>query len=227
MIELRRVSRTYATGDTVFHALHPTDLTIGAGEFVCVAGPSGSGKTTLLNLLGGVDRPSSGEVRLAGHRIDGLSATAMARMRRDTIGFVFQSFNLIPVLSVYENVEYILLLKGMEAAQRRELINAALRSVGLQGMERKRPPELSGGQQQRVAVARAIVGQPPVVLADEPTGSLDSRTGRKLMTLLRDINRRRGTTFVYSSHDPHVIDRASRVILLRDGAVVADRRQDG
>lgn len=222
MIQLKNVSKEYQMGNTVIHALQSTTLTINKGDFVCVAGPSGSGKTTLLNLMAGIDTPSSGTIMIGKRKINGLSATRLAVMRRNTIGFVFQSYNLIPVLSIYENIEYILILQKVPARERKDRVRDAMQSVGLEGLEKKRPFELSGGQQQRVAVARAIVGNPHVILADEPTGSLDSRTGQDLIALLQEINMQKKTTFVFSSHDPHIIESARRIINLKDGFVSTD-----
>ncbi|MCB2181770.1 MAG: ABC transporter ATP-binding protein [Desulfobulbaceae bacterium] len=219
MIELNGVSRVYQEGKNAVTALQPTTLKIDKGEFVCVAGPSGSGKTTLLNLMAGIDTPSTGSVVINNQQINGLSPTHSALMRRQTIGFVFQTFNLIPVLSAFENVEYVLLLRRVPSPKRAALVEKALKSVGLGGYEGKRPFELSGGQQQRVAVARAIVGEPSLVLADEPTGNLDSQTGSDLMALLQKINHQQQTTFVFSSHDPRVIESARRIIYLRDGLI--------
>ena len=226
IIELRQAARNYSADGVETVALHPLDLDVLQGEFVCVAGASGSGKTTLLNLIGGIDTPSAGTVRVAGRALGGLSRTAAARLRLELIGFVFQSFNLVPVLTAFENVEYVLLLRGLPARERRERTLAALRSVGLEEQARRLPGALSGGQQQRVAVARAIVGAPPIVLADEPTANLDSATGLSLVALLHELNRAQGTTFVFSSHDPRIIGRADRVITLLDGRVAEDRRRE-
>lgn len=222
LIRLEGVTKTYRADGMPVTALHPTDLSVKRGEFACIAGPSGSGKTTLLNLIGGIDTPTRGAVFIGGSEMTGLGRASAAALRRDRIGFVFQAHNLIPVLTAYENVEYVLLLKGMAAAERRERVTAALAGVGLTEKGGKRPNQLSGGEQQRVAVARAIAGSPPIVLADEPTASLDSATGEELVNLLHDLNGREGTTFVFSSHDPRIIGRAGRVITLHDGAVVSD-----
>ncbi|MEJ2032273.1 MAG: ABC transporter ATP-binding protein [Deltaproteobacteria bacterium] len=217
---LQQAARTYKANGLPVTALHPTDLAVGKGAFICLAGPSGSGKTTILNLMGGIDTPTAGRVLINGQTTTGLSRAAAAILRREHIGFVFQAFNLIPVLTAYENVEYILLLKRVAEPERTARVEEVLAGVGLEKVRNKRPAELSGGQQQRVAVARAIVGAPPIVLADEPTGSLDSRTGTKLLDLLRRLNRERQTTFVFSSHDPLIIERADQVIRLQDGRIV-------
>ncbi|MRR33910.1 ABC transporter ATP-binding protein [bacterium] len=225
LIRLCGVSKTYCSDGVPVTALHPTDLVVEQGEFACIAGPSGSGKTTLLNLIGGIDIPTQGTVSIAGQRTTGLGRTRAAALRLNRIGFIFQAHNLIPVLTAYENVEYVLLLKGVAAEERRERVTAALGGVGLADKMGKRPNQMSGGEQQRVAVARAIVDSPPLVLADEPTASLDSTTGEELVNLLHSLNDRAGTTFVFSSHDPRIIERAGRVITLHDGSVVADERR--
>jgi putative ABC transport system ATP-binding protein len=221
LIELQNVSRTYSSNGNRTTALHATDLAVEKGEFVCIAGPSGSGKTTLLNIIGLLDAPSSGTVFFEGRPITALNRAEAAKIRLANIGFVFQAHNLIPVLSAYENVEYMLLLKGTGARERRERVNDALSCVGLIGKVHKRPGELSGGEQQRVAVARAIAGSPPLVLADEPTASLDSATGKSLMSLLGSLAQTKGTTFIFSSHDPDIISRAGRVLTMHDGALRA------
>ena len=203
-------------------ALAGVSLTVAPGEFLCLAGPSGSGKTTLLNLMGLLDLPSSGSMEFLGQETSTLSRTERAILRRHQLGFIFQGFNLIPVLSVAENVEYPLILAGMAGEERRRRVEHALGLVGISDHGRKRPGELSGGQQQRVAVARAIAPAPPLILADEPTGSLDSRTGAELLALLRRLNQELGTTFVFSSHDHNVINQAQRVVLLQDGQVKSD-----
>jgi putative ABC transport system ATP-binding protein len=224
LIELRQVSKIYTAGDIPVAALDSVNLVIEEGEFVCIAGPSGSGKTTLLNLIGCTDTPSHGTVSVAGDRMDRLTRTKAAAFRLRRIGFIFQAFNLIPVLTAYENVEYVLMLKGIPSAERSEIVRNTLASVGLAGQMGKFPGQLSGGEQQRVAVARAIVGSPPVVLADEPTANLDSRTGRNLVSLFRSLNRERGTTFIFSSHDPMIVGQADRCITLADGRISEDRR---
>jgi putative ABC transport system ATP-binding protein len=222
LIELRQAGRIYNSGEQSLIALHPVDLVVREGEFVCIAGPSGSGKTTLLNLIGGLDAPSTGKVTIAGEMTNGLSPRSSARMRLDLLGFVFQTYNLIPVLTAYENVEYVLLLKGMPASERKTLVTSALRRVGLENQMKKFPREMSGGQQQRVAVARAIVAAPPIVLADEPTANLDSSAGKDLLDLLFGLNREQKITFVFSSHDLQIVCRARRVITLLDGRIAND-----
>ena len=219
VIELREVHKRYRLGRAEVHALRGVSLLVARGEFLAIVGPSGSGKTTLLNLMGCLDRPSSGRVLFEGVDVTSLSRRQLAELRSRRIGFVFQTFNLIPVLTALENVEYPLWRRGMRAAERRARAMEALRSVGLAGLERHRPEELSGGQRQRVAIARALVGQPAVVLADEPTANLDRRTGQEVLELMRELNRSRGTTFVFSTHDPKIMAMADRVVELSDGRI--------
>ncbi|HWP35768.1 MAG TPA: ABC transporter ATP-binding protein [Thermodesulfobacteriota bacterium] len=220
----RRVSKVYRQNSIEVAALTDVDLAIAPGEFVCLSGPSGSGKTTLLNLLGGLDRPTSGEVLLDGLSLGRLRAGELARLRLARIGFVFQAYNLLPVLSARENVEFVLQLRGVPARERAARAREVLREVGLEGLENRRPAELSGGQQQRVAVARAIAARPALVLADEPTANLDSRAAESLMALLRRLNEAHGITFVFSTHDRRVMEFARRQVRLQDGRVVADER---
>ncbi len=215
-VVVRDVSKTYRLGKVAVTALAGVSLTVEAGEFMAVAGPSGSGKTTLLNLIGCLDTPTSGEIEIEGERVGMLSPGGRADLRARKLGFIFQTFNLIPVLTAYENVEYPLLIhrRGGDVAAR---VRAALEQVGLADRARHRPPELSGGQQQRVAIARALVGEPALVLADEPTANLDSRTGHDIIELMRRLNRERGTTFVFSTHDPRIMTAADRVLEISDG----------
>jgi putative ABC transport system ATP-binding protein len=215
-VAVKDVSKTYRLGKVIVTALDGVSLAVKAGEFLAVAGPSGSGKTTLLNLIGCLDTPTSGEVVIDGEAIGGLSAGRRADLRARKLGFVFQTFNLIPVLTAWENVEYPLLLQRRrgDVAGR---VRAALEHVGLADRARHRPPELSGGQQQRVAIARALVTEPALVLADEPTANLDSRTGHEIVELMRRLNRERGTTFVFSTHDPRIVNAADRVLEISDG----------
>jgi putative ABC transport system ATP-binding protein len=215
-VAVKGVSKTYRLGKVTVTALDGVSLAVNAGEFLAVAGPSGSGKTTLLNLIGCLDTPTSGEVVIDGEVISGLSAGRRADLRARKLGFVFQTFNLIPVLTAWENVEYPLLLQRRrgDVAGR---VRAALEHVGLADRARHRPPELSGGQQQRVAIARALVTEPALVLADEPTANLDSRTGHEIVELMRRLNRERGTTFVFSTHDPRIVNAADRVLEISDG----------
>jgi putative ABC transport system ATP-binding protein len=216
------LTKTYRQGQVEVPALRGLDLTLRRGEFAVLAGSSGSGKTTLLNLIGALDVPTSGSLVVDGRDLTHLGGHALAELRLRRLGFVFQSYNLIPVLNAYENAEYVLLLQGVDRAERHQRVMDLLRTVGLEGLEQRRPSELSGGQQQRVAVARAIAAEPALVLADEPTANLDSRTGTELIRLMRRLNHERGVTFLFSSHDPKVIDHADRVIQLEDGRIVAD-----
>ena len=203
-------------------AVRGVDLVVAPGEFVVMAGPSGSGKTTVLNLLGGLTRPSRGKVWIEGREISALPDKALAQVRLSRIGFVFQSYNLLPVLTALENAEFTLLLQGVPAAERRRRVRRLFRQIGLEGIEDRLPPKLSGGQQQRVAVARAVLGEPALVLADEPTANLDSATADALLDVMEQLNRDNGTTFVFSTHDPRVMERASRLIRLVDGRVAEE-----
>jgi len=221
-VSCRNLSKIYQQGDTQVHALDDLSLEIPKHDFACLSGPSGSGKSTLLNMIGGLDLPSSGEVWLSGQRIDTLGKGELADLRLRHLGFVFQAYNLIPVLSALENVEFVMQLQGVAAKERSERARAILAEVGLEGLESRRPAELSGGQQQRVAVARAIVSEPTLVLADEPTANLDSHTAEKLMELLRHMNEEHGVTFLFSTHDKLVMDYSKRLIRLRDGCIESD-----
>jgi len=222
IVEVSGVTRDYGEGGIVTRALRGVDLVLMAGEFASMAGPSGSGKTTLLNIIGGLDRPTSGTVKIEGRDITRLSGSVLSRLRRDRIGFVFQSYNLIPVLTALENAEYVLMLQNFDKEERRERVMRVLQEVGLDGMEHRFPRELSGGQQQRVAIARAILPEPALILADEPTANVDSETGGALMNLLRRLNEEKGITFLFSTHDQSVMKRALRLIRLRDGRIVED-----
>ncbi len=216
LIQLRHVTKIYRSGTKV-SALTSLSLEFAAGEFSAIAGPSGSGKSTLLNLIGTLDRPTQGEVLYQGRRVSDLGAEETADFRLRTLGFVFQAFNLIPVLTAVENTEYPLVLQGLPKPERRARALEALRWVGLEGLALRRPDMLSGGQQQRVAVARSIIHRPMVVLADEPTANLDSKTASSLLDLMESLNREHGITFIFSSHDPTVLSRARRVVHLHDG----------
>jgi putative ABC transport system ATP-binding protein len=226
LLEARNVTKVYETRGVSTRALHDVSLVVETGEFTALAGPSGSGKTTLLNLFGGLDVPTSGVVELDEVDLGSLSSAELASERLHKLGFIFQAYNLIPVLTARENVEFVMELQGVPAAERRERALAMLREVGLEGLEDKRPLEMSGGQQQRVAVARAIVAGPRLVLADEPTANLDSHTASRLLDLMETLNRDRGVTFLFSTHDPMVIGKARRTVRLRDGEVVADERRE-
>ena len=217
--EVSDVRKEYGTGAARVAALDGVSLTVEPGEFTVISGPSGSGKTTLFNLIGCLDRPTAGRVRLEGHEVGGLSAGALAKLRARRIGFVFQSFNLIPVFTALENVELALQLAGDGASDRRARATAALADVGLADLGGRRPNQLSGGQQQRVAIARALVKKPALVIADEPTANLDSHNGEAVVELMRSMNERLGVTFLFSTHDPAVMVHARREVKLHDGKI--------
>ena len=225
MAEIKCVDlcKTYRQGDTEVHALDHVSLDIEPGSFICLSGPSGSGKTTLLNMIGGLDALDSGAISIDGKRVDLLGKGELADLRLHHIGFVFQAYNLIPVLSARENVEFVMLVQGISAPERKRASMEILKEVGLEGMEDRRPAQLSGGQQQRVAVARAIVSQPTLVLADEPTANLDSVTAEHLMELFRELNEVHRVTFLLSTHDERVMGYAKRLITMQDGKVVSDK----
>jgi putative ABC transport system ATP-binding protein len=226
VIKVEGLAKVYRSGEVEVNALQGVDLGIERGEFTAIAGPSGSGKSTLLNIMGGLDAPSSGRVLLAGRPISEMSGNELSDFRRDHIGFIFQSYNLIPVLTARENIEYIMMLQGVPQQERRARVAAILAEVGLQGMEERKPVQLSGGQQQRVAVARAMVSQPDIILADEPTANLDSATGAELLDTMRDLNQKSGMTFVFSTHDRMIMERARRLVELRDGRIDRDEVRD-
>ena len=217
LIRVTGLGRDYGSGDRAVHAVRDVTFTVGRGELVAVRGRSGAGKTTLLNMIGGLDRPTHGKVEVAGHDVTAAGEAELLELRRTTIGFVFQSFGLIPILSAAENVSVPLRLMRTPAADRAERVALLLELVGLGGQAEQRPGELSGGQQQRVAVARALANDPPLLIADEPTGQLDSETGRSIMDLLRALVDARGMTALVATHDASLIDRADRVLTLRDG----------
>ncbi len=222
IVSLRGVSKDYMLGKTVVPALRDVSLEVDAGDFLSIAGPSGSGKTTLLNLVGCVDTPTSGIVVVDGRDTSRMSERALTDLRLRTIGFIFQTFNLVSVLSVFQNVEFPLLLQGtISKKERAARVLGLLEAVGLLDHARHRPSELSGGQRQRVAIARALVSRPKLVLADEPTANLDSATGANIIDLLRDMNRRDGTTFVFSTHDPKVMSHANAIVRIADGRIAA------
>ena len=222
LITLANVSKVYRHGSLDVPALRDFSLAVGAGEFTVLAGPSGSGKTTVLNLVGGLDRPTAGTVTVGDLDVGGAPAATLADYRLRRVGFIFQSYNLIPVLSAAENAEFTLMLQGVPHTERRRKVTGLFAELGISGLEGRRPGDLSGGQQQRVAIARALAAAPDVVLADEPTANLDSRTAEELLDLMAQLNRRHGVTFLFSSHDDRVISRARRVIRLEDGRLVAD-----
>lgn len=224
LVEVQRVSKTYRDHVDV-HALKDVTLSLSRGSFAAVTGPSGSGKSTLLNVLGGLDRPDTGKIQVAGVDLTATPAEQLADFRLRHIGFVFQAFNLLPVLSVVENLEFVSALQGVQRARRRREARELLKAVGLEEIGHKRPNDLSGGQQQRVAVLRAIMTEPELVLADEPTANLDSANASLLLDMMERLNREKGVTFVFSTHDPLVMRRARRLIRLKDGAVIADETQ--
>ena len=222
MVEVKGVTKTYKQGNVLIHALDHVSLCVEKGDFCALAGPSGSGKTTLLNLIGGLDNPNQGKIILDGETITGLSQSKLADIRLNKIGFVFQAYNIIPVLSARENVEYVMLMQGVPTKQRTQRARAVLDDVGLSGMHDRRPAELSGGQQQRVAVARALVSNPAIILADEPTANLDSQTGQGLLEMMARMNKQRKVTFIFSTHDQMVMGFSRRIIRLKDGMIVDD-----
>jgi putative ABC transport system ATP-binding protein len=223
IVECIDLIKSYRQGEIEVHALRDVSLVIEKGEFTAVAGPSGSGKTTLLNLVGGLDASDGGSIVVDGNAFDQMSPSRLANLRLHKIGFVFQAYNLIPVLSAVENVEFVMLLQGVSARERRQRAKAILDDVGLADKYDRRPSELSGGQQQRVAVARAIVSNPSIVLADEPTANLDSETGNGLLEMMKRMNEEKNVTFIFSTHDKMVMDYARRLVLLRDGRLADDR----
>ena len=225
-VELKDVKKTYRTRAIEVPALRGVSLRIVPGEFVATAGPSGSGKTTLLNIIGGLDRADAGEVWVAGQNLQLLSSGELAHVRLQRIGFVFQTYNLLPILTALENTEFTLLLQGVPRQVRKDRVEKLFAEIGLEGLENRRPAELSGGQQQRVAVARAIVTEPALILADEPTANLDSATAISLLDVMERLNRTTGTTFIFSTHDPQVMERARRLIHLRDAQIVGDEARD-
>ena len=226
-ISCKNLNKTFTQGEQTIRGLDDVSISIEAGEFVCLSGPSGSGKTTLLNAMGGLDNPDSGEILVGEHRVDQLGKGDLADMRLHNIGFVFQAYNLIPVLTARENIEFVMQVQGVSAAERSKKSLAILEEVGLEGLEDRRPSQLSGGQQQRVAVARAIVSDPTLVLADEPTANLDSKTAVQLIELFLKLNLERGITFVIATHDTRVMDYCRRLVRMVDGKVISDEAQPG
>jgi len=222
IVELKNLSKIYQQGEIEVKAVDNVSLMINKGDFAALCGPSGSGKTSILNLIGGLDSPTSGEVWLDKTELASLSSSELAEVRKDRIGFVFQSYNLIPVMTAYENAAFVLELQGVEKQEQHQRVMQTLSDVGLAGLEHRRPDEMSGGQQQRVAIARAIVTRPAIVLADEPTANVDSHTAEALLDLMQDLNQQQGITFLFSTHDQHVIERAKRIIQVHDGKISAD-----
>ena len=227
LLELSGVEKIYRQGKIEVPALRGIDLTVESGEFTTVFGPSGSGKTTLLNLIGCLDKPTGGSVIFNGRELGSLDKKGLARIRRENIGFVFQSYNLIPVLTAYENVEFaIRLVKKHSNQELKSRVMKILAAVGLEGLEKRKPNELSGGQKQRVAIARALVKEPKLILADEPTANLDSKTSEEVLEVMVKMNKELGTTFIFSTHDPRVMDYAHRLLEIRDGLISQDKRRE-
>jgi len=226
IVHCEDLRKTYGENELQVHAVNIDHLSIDKGEFISLSGPSGSGKTTLLNLIGGLDTASSGKITVDNRRVDLMNKAELADMRLHHIGFVFQAYNLIPVLSAYENIEFIMQLQGIAANERRERADIILNEVGLAGMGNRRPAQMSGGQQQRVAVARAIVSKPSMVLADEPTANLDSHASDELLDLMQQLNREHNTTFIIATHDQQVIDFTQRRIHMHDGKIDRDETQN-
>jgi putative ABC transport system ATP-binding protein len=227
VIVTKDVTKIYDENGVPVEALRGVDLAIKHGEFTAIVGPSGSGKTTFLNVISGLDTVTSGKVWLGGQELSSMSGRDLSDYRRDSIGFIFQAYNLIPVLTVEENIEYIMLLQGITKGDRRERVKEILKQVDLSGFADRLPSKLSGGQQQRVAVARAMVARPKLVLADEPTANLDSATGGSLLDMMRELNQSTGMTFVFSTHDQMIMQRATRLVTLKDGRVFSDETKSG
>jgi len=225
LILTKQLTKVYSDDGVPVEAIDQIDLKIQSGEFTAIVGPSGSGKTTLLNIISGLDSPTSGEVWLKDVLLSDMSGRELSDFRRDHIGFVFQAYNLIPVLTVRENVEYIMLLQGVPKEERHRRVMEILKDIGLEGYEKRKPTRLSGGQQQRVAVARAMVSRPSLILADEPTANLDSKTGTALLDMMAELNQKTGMTFIFSTHDEMVIRKARRLVTLHDGKIVSDEQR--
>ena len=220
IVETKALTKDFYLGKTLIHALKDVDFAVSEREFLAIAGPSGSGKSTLLNLIGCIDLPTSGSIKIDGIDVSGLSSDELADLRATKIGFIFQMFNLIPVLSAFENIEYPLLRKKIKHHVRKEKVMDALKNVGLESFAMHKPDELSGGQRQRVAIARALVSEPKIILADEPTANLDHKTGTAVLEVMKKINEDQGTVFIFSTHDPKVMSVASRIVQLADGKVI-------
>ncbi len=225
MIIVKDVKRVYQTGETEVHALRGVSLNIEQGEFMSIAGPSGSGKTTLLNLIGCIDQMDGGDISIKNEQVSKMKKKEKTNFRRENLGFIFQTYNLIPVLTAYENVAFVLSLLNISEKEVKERTMAILKEVGLEGMENRRPGKLSGGQQQRVAIARALIKNPEIVLADEPTANLDSDTGKEILELMKKMNEKHNTTFIFSTHDKMVMDYANRLVILHDGQIQSDEKR--
>lgn len=222
IIQVNNLVKTYETGEIQVHALRDVSMGFGQGEFTAIVGPSGSGKTTFLNMLGGLDKPTSGEIVVDGISVSSLSGAKLVEYRLRNIGFVFQSYNLIPVLTAFENVEFIMQLQGVSKAERKKRAEELLESVGLGDRMSSRPAQLSGGQQQRVAVARALASKPRFILADEPTANLDSKSAQTLLEIMEKLNREENITFIFSTHDARVMNKARRIVTMEDGVIASD-----
>ena len=227
VVETKNLEKIYSDADLEVRAVDGVSLNIEDGEFTAIVGPSGSGKTTLLNIIGGLDTPNRGSVKVASHELTGMSKSDLIDFRLQNIGFVFQSYNLIPVLTAYENIEFVMLLQNRSLKERKQRVEELLEAVGIAEKSNKRPSQLSGGQQQRVAVARALAPKPKFVLADEPTANLDSKSTTRLLDIMEQLNLKEGITFLFSTHDQRVIDRARRVVTLTDGKITEDKIIDG
>ena len=225
VVKAENVTKDYGLNDQVVHALRGVSLEFNAGEFAAIAGPSGSGKSTFLHLVGCLDTLSGGTMQVGGEDTSRMNKNQLALLRRNSIGFIFQAYNLIPVLSVYENISFPLTLLGISGDEIKKRTTKVLKEVGLEGMEKRRPREMSGGQQQRVAIARALVKKPALILADEPTANLDSTIGREILELMVALNKSEGTSFIFSTHDPMVMDYARRLVRLRDGQIESDEKK--
>jgi putative ABC transport system ATP-binding protein len=223
VISTKGITKVYSDNHVPVHALRGINLVITRGEFTAIVGPSGSGKTTFLNIISGLDSCSEGEVWLDGRLLSSMSGRELSDFRRDSIGFIFQAYNLIPVLTVEENIEYIMLLQGVPKKERLRRVSEILEMIGLADFQKRLPTQLSGGQQQRVAVARAMVSNPAIILADEPTANLDSATSGALLDMMHELNKKTGMTFVFSTHDENVMERARRLVTLKDGQIAADK----
>lgn len=226
VVKLEAVGKTYEQGAIVVNAVTDVSFVVEKGGFLSLCGPSGSGKSTLLNLIGGLDKSTSGKVFVAGKDLSNMNKSELAELRLEYVGFIFQAFNLIPVLTAMENVEFVMQLQGVAKDERKERASEILKEVGLSEMENRKPGELSGGQQQRVAVARAIVSKPALILADEPTANLDSKAAEGLLDIMHEMNQHYGSTFIFSTHDKLVMQHARRIIQLKDGIIVSDERQN-
>ncbi len=222
IVQLNHVNKIYQQGHVAVRAVADLSLAISSGEFTVLCGPSGSGKTTILNMIGALDIPTSGEVLLEGCNLATLGRQELSRLRRDRLGFVFQAYNLVPVLTAYENAEFVLALQNVPEKERKERVMRVLAEVGMADLAKRRPDELSGGQQQRIAIARAVVSEPAIVLADEPTANVDTHTAESILDLMETLNREKGVTFLFSTHDQRVMDRARRLVLLQDGRLSHD-----